>query len=169
MIQFLYIHISMWYTFMFLFTEYDCSPVDDCGEIENHISTEQSCAGVLSRVVWCEACTAHAIKLRISPQGSMYLNIWLFKSLVRNIWFRTWCTRSIGAFAYGFFIEVGTGLISKSFRSGMKSCLNSEPLSKTTHFGRGYLNGHVLLKSWLILAEVLSIYSWFCTLIWSKS
>ena len=51
-------------------------------------------------------------------------------------------------------IEVSTGLILKSFRSGMKSRLNSEPLSKTTCFGRRYLDSQVLSKSWLILAEV---------------
>ena len=45
------------------------------------------------------------------------------------------------------------------YSSGMKSCLNSDPLSKTICFGRGYLDSHVLLKSWLILAKVLSMYS----------
>ena len=55
--------------------------------------------------------------------------------------------------------DVKTGLISKSFSKGVKSRLNSEPLSNTTLCGRGYLHSHVLLNSWITLADDLSMYS----------
>ena len=41
----------------------------------------------------------------------------------------------------------------------MKSRLNSDPLSKTTYCGCGYLLIHVLLNNWLTMADDLLIYS----------
>ena len=82
-----------------------------------------------------------------------------------SLWLKTYglildvCAQLERWLACGFLIDVRTGLMSKSSSNGMKSRLNSDPLSKTTRFGRGYLDNHVLLKSWLILAEVLSMYS----------
>ena len=43
----------------------------------------------------------------------------------------------MGPFSSGFSTVVETGLISKSLKSGMKSILDSEPLSKTTLLGLG--------------------------------
>ena len=54
------------------------------------------------------------------------------------------------------FIVVGLGFIAKSSSNGIKSFLNSDPLSKRTRFGLGYLHNHVWSKSWEILAEDLS-------------
>ena len=39
--------------------------------------------------------------------------------------------------------------MSKSYSKGVKSRLNSDPLSNTTLHGCGYLHSHVLLNSWL--------------------
>ena len=48
--------------------------------------------------------------------------------------------------------------MSKSFRKGLKYRLNSDPLSNTTMCGRGYMNSHVLLNSWINMADDLSMY-----------
>ena len=68
----------------------------------------------------------------------------------------TWWTRSIIALDCGFFIVVGLGFIAKSSSNGIKYFLNSDPLSKRTRFGLGYLHNHVQSKSWEIIAEDLS-------------
>ena len=70
----------------------------------------------------------------------------------------TCCTYSTRALACGFLIVVKTGLISKSFRKGVKSSLNSDPLSNTTLCGRRYMHKHVLLNRWLTLVDNLSMY-----------
>ena len=69
----------------------------------------------------------------------------------------TWWILSTGLLLCGFLIVVGTGFIAKSRNKGMKSFLNSDPLSKTTFLGLGYLVSHVWLNNWLIRADVLSI------------
>ena len=56
-------------------------------------------------------------------------------------------------------IIVKTGFISESFIKGVKSHLNSDPLSNTTLHGLGYLLRHVLLNNWLTQADDLSTYS----------
>ena len=52
---------------------------------------------------------------------------------------------------------VHLGFMDKSFNRGTKSFLNSDPLSKTTFFGLGYLEIHVWSNSLLILADDLSM------------
>ena len=49
------------------------------------------------------------------------------------------------------------GLIERSFSKGTKSFLNSDPLSKTTFLGLGYLASHVCSNRRLILVEDLSM------------
>ena len=71
----------------------------------------------------------------------------------------TWCTRSTGALSWGFLTEVKTGLISNYFSKGVKSCLNSDPLSNTTLRGREYLHSHVLLIISITQEDDLSMYS----------
>ena len=61
----------------------------------------------------------------------------------------------MGPFACGFSAVVQTGLISNSFKSGMKSLMTFEPLLKTTLLGLGYWDSHVLLNNWIILEDVL--------------
>ena len=68
----------------------------------------------------------------------------------------TWWTRSIIALDCGSFIVVGLGFIAKSSSNGIKSFLNSDPLSKRTRFGLGYLHNYIWSNSWEILAEDLS-------------
>ena len=58
-----------------------------------------------------------------------------------------------------FFIFVKAGFISKSFSKGLKSCLNSNPLSNTTLRGSGYLIIHLLLNNWLTLQNDSSMHS----------
>ena len=60
--------------------------------------------------------------------------------------------RSSTAFACGFSIVVGVGLILKSSSSGKKSFLNSLPLSYITLRGRGYLDNQTLLNMLLAVA-----------------
>ena len=60
----------------------------------------------------------------------------------------------MGPFDFGVSTVVQTGLRLKSFRSGMKPLLDSEPLSKTTLRGLGYWDSHMLLNNWLILEDV---------------
>ena len=57
----------------------------------------------------------------------------------------------------GFSTVVGLGFISKSLSNVIKCILNSDPLSKMTSFGQGYRLNQTWLKSWLILAELLSM------------
>ena len=71
----------------------------------------------------------------------------------------TWCNRSNGELALGLLTDAKMVLISKSFSKGVKSHLNSDPLSNTTLRGRGYLHSHVLLKTWITLADDLSTHS----------
>ena len=52
-----------------------------------------------------------------------------------------------------FFITVHIGLTEKYLSNGIKFLLNSEPLSKITLRGLGYLYSHTSLNIWDILAE----------------
>ena len=74
-------------------------------------------------------------------------------SIVRDRNVRAWWTHSTGALLCGFLIVVHFRLITKSCHSWIKSFLNSEPLSKTTLEGLGYLDSHTLSKRRLILAD----------------
>ena len=60
--------------------------------------------------------------------------------------------RSSTAFACGFSIVVGVGLILNSSSKGKKSFLNSLPLSYITLRGRGYLDNQTLLNMLLAVA-----------------
>ena len=55
----------------------------------------------------------------------------------------------------GEFLTVAQTVFLKSFKSGMTSLLNSGALSKTNPRGIGYQDSHVLLRNWLVLADVL--------------
>ena len=79
--------------------------------------------------------------------------------LVEILFNITWFTRSTRALACGFLIFDKTGLIPKYFSKVLKSCSNSYMLSNTTLRRCGYLIIHVMLNSWLSLADDLSIYS----------
>ena len=96
---------------------------------------------------------------RFSPNIFIYLNTLLARSLVTIIFNITCRTHSTGSLACDFFIAAKAGLISKSFSKGVKSCLNSDILSKTTLRGCGYLMSYLLLNNWLTLAYGLSMYS----------
>ena len=80
-------------------------------------------------------------------------------SLVTSVFYITCCTPSTGTLAWRFLTGFRTGLIPKYFSKVMKSRLNSDPLSNTTFCGRRYLHIHVLLNSWLTLADYLYMYS----------
>ena len=73
----------------------------------------------------------------------------------------TWCKHSTGALDRGFSIVIKTGLIYKYFSKGVKSHLNSDPLSNTTLIARGYLHRNVLSNNWLTTEYYLSMYSSF--------
>ena len=57
----------------------------------------------------------------------------------------------------GFFIAVHVSLTEKYLSNGIKFLLNSEPLSKFTLRGLGYLDSHTLLNIQYILAEYWSM------------
>ena len=67
----------------------------------------------------------------------------------------TWCTLSIIAFGWGFLIVVGLSFTPNSLSNGMKSFLNSKPLSKCTYLGFRYIN-QIWSNSLEIQAEVSS-------------
>ena len=70
----------------------------------------------------------------------------------------TLCTCCTGALSWGFLADVKTNLISKFFGRIVKSHLNSDMFSNGTFHGCGYVHSHVLLNSWLTLADDLYIY-----------
>ena len=93
------------------------------------------------------------------PHGYIWSKTLLSRSLVTVIFNITSCTRSTRVLDCGFLIVVKKGLISKPFIKGVKSHLNSDPLSNTTLCERGDLHIHELFKNWLTLEDGLSMYS----------
>ena len=72
--------------------------------------------------------------LVINIVGNKHIEYYLLYLLYRSI--SLWC----------FFAIINTILILKPISKGVKSCLNSDMLSKTTWPGRGYLHLHVTLN-----------------------
>ena len=101
----------------------------------------------------------HAIYARVSPNGYIYSNTFLSRSLVTIMFNVTRRTRSTVVLACGFFIVVKIGLIYKSFIKVVTSHLEPDPFSNTTFCWRRYLCSPVLFNNWLTLADNLSIYS----------
>ena len=58
------------------------------------------------------------------------LKTYLSRSLVISIFTITWCIRSTGALTCVFLVDMKTGLVLKSFRIGVKSCLKFYPFFK---------------------------------------
>ena len=69
----------------------------------------------------------------------------------------TWCALSTNALYCGFFIEAGLGFTTKSLSKDIQFFLDSEPLSKRTRFGSGYLHTYVWLNMCDTCAKLLSM------------
>ena len=80
-------------------------------------------------------------------------NVTLARSLVLRMLPTTWWILSKISFACGFFMLVHVGLIEKYLINGIKFLFNSEPFSKITSHGLGYLDSHTSLNIWYIIAE----------------
>ena len=87
--------------------------------------------------------------------GATASNMMLARYLVLSMLPATWWVLSKIAFACGFLIAVNIGLTEKYLSNEMKFLLNSEPLSKITLRGLGYLESHTSLNILDILAGYL--------------
>ena len=77
-------------------------------------------------------------------------------SEVRIIVPKTWWTHSQMAFAWGFLIVVGLGLMPHDLHNVSKCNLNSNPLSYIKWWHHGYLHNQILLTNQAIWLDDLS-------------
>ena len=117
-------------------------------------SPQQANLWKLSRnaVVWYENITTYAIEARILLHGETASNVKLARSFLLRMIPTTWWILYKISFACGFLIVVNIGLKEEYLSNGMEFLLNSEPLSKITLRGLGYLESHTLLNIKYILA-----------------
>ncbi len=106
---------------------------------------------------------AHAALSRKTSSSLGETESAISSSKVRNIFHRTWCTRSYIAFACGFLTVVGLRFIPYESHRCSKCNLNSELLLYIIHRHLGYRLNQVLFTNFAILSELLSKMSSDCS------